>query len=110
MKSHTPLQIKEANAARRTLARLQNKQVRLIKDDRLVKKPKNAFMIFSSERRSAGDFMHLRAVDTSTRISEEWKNMTEREKEVRVFLCALSIDEDALILSKAIRQIVRQRP
>ncbi|KAJ5249043.1 hypothetical protein N7468_000494 [Penicillium chermesinum] len=82
LKTFTPLQIKDANIARRALGRLRNKtRVHLLKDDRLVKRPMNAYMQFQIERRSGGDFMHLRIDETSSRISEEWKNMTERERE-----------------------------
>lgn len=85
VKTFTPSQIKEANQARRNLGRLLNKRMLPLKDDRLVTRPRTSYILFSNGRRESGDFMHLELADTSSRIAEEWKNMTAQEKEVRVY-------------------------
>lgn len=59
-----------------------NKPCVLLKDDRLVKRPRSTFMYFSSDRRDSGDFKHMTIGETSLRIADEWKNLTESEKEV----------------------------
>lgn len=82
LESHTPAQIRDANQARLQLNRLQKKRVRPIKDERLVKRPLSAFFIFMKERLASGDFKHLTGREVTPRISAEWKNMTETEKQV----------------------------
>ncbi|KAJ5740768.1 hypothetical protein N7493_000640 [Penicillium malachiteum] len=79
--SHTPTQIKDANLARRRLAKKIGKPCVLLKDDRLVKRPLSSYMIFARERIASGDFKHLQVADISGRASNEWKNLTASEKE-----------------------------
>lgn len=81
VQSHTPLQIKAANIARRHLAKLLNKPCRLIKDERLVKRPGTAYIQFAKERNQSGDFKHMPVPQISLRIRDEWNNLTESEKE-----------------------------
>ncbi|KAF7590942.1 hypothetical protein BBP40_002194 [Aspergillus hancockii] len=78
---YTPSQIKEANAARTRLSKLTNKRYTLIRDERLVKRPLTAFVLFYKERFDQGDFKHMSIRDISARVTEEWKGMTETEKE-----------------------------
>ncbi|PLN79447.1 hypothetical protein BDW42DRAFT_172840 [Aspergillus taichungensis] len=80
IKSHTPLQIKDANHARRRLAHLTNKKAALLHDDRLVKRPSSAYAQFLQERIRNGDFKYMSVVEIGQRTGEEWKGMTESEK------------------------------
>ncbi|KAJ5630780.1 uncharacterized protein N7484_010880 [Penicillium longicatenatum] len=80
LKQYTPLQIKEANSARRSLARLTGKPARPIVDDRLVKRPMTAFFWFMSERKASGDLKYMQASEVAKQIAQEWKDMTETEK------------------------------
>ncbi|PGH33333.1 hypothetical protein GX50_03810 [[Emmonsia] crescens] len=78
--SHTPLQIKEANAARRKLRRLLNKKRGFmeISDDRQPKRPANAYMHFVKEVSASGE------VSTSDRMkksAELWRGLSASEKE-----------------------------
>lgn len=82
IKSHTPLQIKEANLARRRLAKLKKSSVPQLRDDRLVKRPRTAFVHYFVERTEGGDFKHMAAKDITSRVTEEWRGMTDYEKEV----------------------------
>ncbi|KAJ5714122.1 uncharacterized protein N7483_011303, partial [Penicillium malachiteum] len=79
--SHTPAQIKDANEARRRLAKKLGKTCSLLKDDRLVKRPLSSYLIFSRERTGSGDFKHMQVAEISVRTANEWKNLTESEKE-----------------------------
>ncbi|KAJ5546772.1 hypothetical protein N7494_004357 [Penicillium frequentans] len=80
LKQYTPLQIKEANNARRSLARLTGKPARLIVDDRLVKRPVSAFFWFMSERKASGDLKYMQTPEVAKQIAQEWNDMTETEK------------------------------
>ena len=84
VKSHTPSQIRDANIARRSLARILNKPYRPIKDERLVKRPITAYLLYCKERNATGDFKHMAVSDATARTTEEWKGMTESEKSVSV--------------------------
>ncbi|KAE8147411.1 hypothetical protein BDV25DRAFT_33775 [Aspergillus avenaceus] len=81
IKSHTPLQIKEANQARARLTKITNKKYFALRDDRLVKRPTPAYMIFYIERVEQGDFKHMQVKDISARVSEEWKGLTDSERQ-----------------------------
>ncbi|KAJ5832429.1 hypothetical protein N7474_000740 [Penicillium riverlandense] len=81
LKQHTPLQIKEANLARRRLSTLVKKNYRQIRDDRLVKKRSSAFMFYVQERYASGDFRHMKVTDATSRVAQEWKGLTESEKQ-----------------------------
>ena len=80
--SHTPLQIKEANLARRRLSKKTGKNLRQIEDSRLVKRPRTSYLIFLTERTSQGDFKHMAVKDIAVRVAEEWRGLTSSEKEV----------------------------
>ncbi|KAJ5691314.1 hypothetical protein N7488_012049 [Penicillium malachiteum] len=79
--SHTPTQIKEANLARRRLAKKIGKPCTLLKDERLVKRPLSSYMIFAQERVASGDFKYMQVADISGRTSSEWKSLSESEKQ-----------------------------
>ncbi|KAL4893902.1 hypothetical protein BDV59DRAFT_176409 [Aspergillus ambiguus] len=81
IKSHTPLQIKDANLARRRLAKYTKSSVPQLRDDRLVKRPRTAFVHYFVERTEGGDFKHMAAKDITSRVTEEWRGMTDYEKE-----------------------------
>ncbi|KAJ5946601.1 hypothetical protein N7454_003440 [Penicillium verhagenii] len=81
VKSYTPLQIKEANLARRTLTKLTGKSFRSIEDDRLVKRPRSAFLWYINERKASGDLKYMDPQDLARRAAEEWNAMTESDKE-----------------------------
>ncbi|KAL4779522.1 hypothetical protein BJX76DRAFT_340525 [Aspergillus varians] len=78
VQSHTPLQILEANKARRRLAKINNKKVMLIRDDRLVKRPVSPWILFFQERR---DKNTATVSDMTQNVSAEWKSLPEAEKE-----------------------------
>jgi hypothetical protein len=82
LKQHTPLQIKEANHARRRLSTLLKKPYRQIVDDRLVKNVRSSFVFYFQERYATGDFLHMKVPDATARAGQEWKSLTESEKQV----------------------------
>ncbi|KAL4766141.1 uncharacterized protein BDW70DRAFT_666 [Aspergillus foveolatus] len=78
VESHTPLQILEANNARRRLAQLQGKRrVSIIHDDRLVKPPTSAWIYFFMEKR---DKNALVVSDMAQDVAVQWKNLPASEK------------------------------
>jgi hypothetical protein len=80
VESHTPLQILEANNARRRLAQLQGKRrVSIIHDDRLVKPPTSAWIYFFMEKR---DKNALVVSDMAQDVAVQWKNLPASEKAV----------------------------
>jgi hypothetical protein len=88
VKSYTPLQIREANMARKKLSKLTESSKRPVKmppirDDRLVKGTQTSYNIYTRERYNSGDLKHMPITDATHRIAEEWKGLTDQEKEVR---------------------------
>ncbi|KAJ5489344.1 hypothetical protein N7539_004234 [Penicillium diatomitis] len=77
---YTPIQIKQANTARKHLRRLGHKKYYGIHDERLVKAPLSPYLWFMKERHESGDFKHLAVKDASLRLSGEWKDLTDAEK------------------------------
>ncbi|PGH15579.1 hypothetical protein AJ79_02361 [Helicocarpus griseus UAMH5409] len=77
---HTPLQIKEANAARRRLRKLLNKKRGFMElsDDRQLKRPGNAYMFFVKEVSARGD---VSTSDRMVKSAEMWKGLSAGEKE-----------------------------
>jgi len=53
-----------------------------IKDERRVKLARSAWTFFCSERRSSGDFKDISVTDASKLLAEEWKALTDSEKQV----------------------------
>lgn len=101
VKSHTPLQIKEANSARKALSRDGKKKLPQIKDDRQVKRPTVAFLQFTKERGSRGDFKSMAEIQAEA--GKEWKQMSESEKEV-------SSRSPAFFKARQVTNIVKHSP
>ncbi|RDW76371.1 HMG-box domain-containing protein [Aspergillus mulundensis] len=77
VESHSPLQILEANRARRRLARLRTQtKCTLIHDERLVKPPRASWIFFFTENRDK----NADVWDASKALKSEWKNLSESEK------------------------------
>ncbi|KAL2817790.1 hypothetical protein BJX63DRAFT_384899 [Aspergillus granulosus] len=80
VKTHTPREILQANAARRRLAQIKGKRLVLIKDDRLVKRPRSSFIYFFEERKDAEGTFGKSATDLTKYIAEEWKSLSTADK------------------------------
>lgn len=97
LKEYTPLQIKQANSARKHLRRLGHSKFYGIQDERLVKAPLNTYMFFLKERHDSSDFKHLPVKDAALRIAEEWKSLTDSEKQVS---CPLFLQTRSMIVGR----------
>ncbi|RAH60934.1 HMG box protein [Aspergillus piperis CBS 112811] len=93
--SHSPLEIKQANDARRRLAQIQNKKFFPLHDPRLVKRSKIAYLFYAEERHQAGDLKHMPIPERGVRIAEEWRGMTAAEKQKYVRLQEVDADRYA---------------
>ncbi|OJJ73962.1 hypothetical protein ASPBRDRAFT_29120 [Aspergillus brasiliensis CBS 101740] len=93
--SHSPLEIKQANDARRRLAQIQNKKFFPLHDPRLVKRSKIAYLFYAEERHQAGDLKHMPIPERGVRIAEEWRGMTTAEKQKYVRLQEVDADRYA---------------
>jgi hypothetical protein len=85
--SHTPAEIEKANQARRLLWRRSGKtsqKLKLIKDDRLPKRPGSSFMLFAQERQRSGDLKHISLGETGKLLGQEWKELSDGDKQVRL--------------------------
>ncbi|KAJ5243171.1 uncharacterized protein N7469_001498 [Penicillium citrinum] len=80
VKSYTPLQIKEANNARRALGRLTGKRVNVIKDDRQVKRPSSAFIQFVKDRPSHIETRNRPVSEIQVETANAWKQLSDSEK------------------------------
>ena len=87
MQGYTPLEIKEANTARRQLTKAskaagKKKTYRLIKDDRLVQRSRNSYSYFLKDRNDSGDLIGMTLVERARLIAQEWKKLSAAEKKV----------------------------
>ncbi|ODH44667.1 hypothetical protein ACO22_00824 [Paracoccidioides brasiliensis] len=80
VKSHTPLQIKQANMARQRLRKLFKKPRRFMKirDDRQIKRPVNAYLFFLKEAFASGGIFDK---ESMSKTAAAWRGMTAGEKE-----------------------------
>ncbi|CAG8009030.1 unnamed protein product [Penicillium nalgiovense] len=81
VKSHTPLRIKEANTARLTLSRLANKNYPPIKDDRLVRVSRSAYILFLKDRVESLDYQGKSGSESFPAIGREWIALPQAEKD-----------------------------
>jgi len=84
VKSFTPLQIKEANEARKKLRRkfkTKKQQFPIIPDERQVRRPKSGYMMFCEELNNSGDLANLKVAERGAEAGQRWKRLTESEKE-----------------------------
>lgn len=107
VESHSPEQILKANAARRRLRHILTKDGQLKKgssaykaivDDRQVKRPAGAYVLFSGERYESGDLKAISLSDSGKLVREEWKAMSQAERKV----CSESI-RDITLQSQGLR-------
>ena len=82
IESHTPLEIRQANLARRHLTRLGVK-TRDLKDDRQVTGSRSAYIYFFLSRSKSGDFRGMTRPVAASLIGREWKALTDEQKKVR---------------------------
>ncbi|KAL2834545.1 hypothetical protein BJY01DRAFT_84108 [Aspergillus pseudoustus] len=81
LKTYTPRQILEANAARRRLAQITGAQrVNLIKDHRLVKRPRSSFMYFMKDKLEGRDTLGKSASELTKSLGEEWRSLSAADK------------------------------
>ncbi|CAL8583353.1 hypothetical protein XPA_008977 [Xanthoria parietina] len=78
--SHSPTQILEANAARVALKKRMKSPKTKLHDERLVKRPRNAFSRFSVQRHLSRDFAGMKLGEAAKLISAEWRAMSENDK------------------------------
>ena len=88
LSTYTPKQVKEANNARNQLrkeAKAAGKKTTYphIKDDRLVKQPRNAYSYFLSARVASGDMKNMKITEIGGLVAREWKALNGPEKKVR---------------------------
>ncbi|KAI9816391.1 MAG: hypothetical protein M1832_005058 [Thelocarpon impressellum] len=83
IESFTPDQIREANNARRRLKRLLNRpqSYHLIKDERQPKRALSPYVHFYLSRVESGDLKHMSVGDRSRLVRDEWKGLTDAEKQ-----------------------------
>lgn len=60
-------------------------KVSKINDDRLLKRPPPAFLLFTQDRWASGDFKNVAAQEAAKLISAEWKKLSSSEREVRSY-------------------------
>ncbi|PYH46198.1 uncharacterized protein BP01DRAFT_391039 [Aspergillus saccharolyticus JOP 1030-1] len=83
IQSYTPAQIRDANAARHKLHKLEKKRsrLRLINDPRLVSRPAPPYVIFSRIRTEEDpELKNLPFVERSRAIAAQWKELASEEK------------------------------
>ncbi|KAI0137001.1 hypothetical protein BJ170DRAFT_38741 [Xylariales sp. AK1849] len=84
VESHTPEDIAQAIKARHTLAREFNypkKKKTSIRDERQPKRATGPFGYYTKARWASGDFANSKLVDVARAIGQEWRSLSEAEKE-----------------------------
>ncbi len=79
--SYTPLQIKKANLARDQLkrqAKAAGKKAGFphIQDERIVKRPGNAYAYFLQDRVASGDMRGMQVSEVGKLVGREWKELS----------------------------------
>jgi hypothetical protein len=83
LSSYPPLQILEANAARKALKRRGvEKGMAQIPDPRLPKRPAGAMLLFMRERHQSGELRHIELGEATKLLAQEWKALSAEEKKV----------------------------
>lgn len=101
---YTPEQIRIANIARKELNRKSaaksGKKLKYpeIKDERVVTRPRNAFIQFVTNRATSADFNNILSKDRMKLIGAEWKEMSADEKAVRIFVIHLQVNHLLTVL------------
>ncbi|KAL2832095.1 hypothetical protein BDW59DRAFT_115346 [Aspergillus cavernicola] len=80
IQSHTPTQIMEANQARLKLNRMNKTKLQPLQDDRLVKRPRQPWIHFFTEKRLT-DGGSGTLTEVSARMAVKWRALSESEKE-----------------------------
>ncbi|KAI5306581.1 hypothetical protein KEM56_000203 [Ascosphaera pollenicola] len=82
LESLTPLQIREANIARKRLNTILKKTAyRQINDDRTVTRPRTPYILFFKDHYAAQVQPDEKITQTMTRIASMWKNLSVAEKQ-----------------------------
>ncbi|ETI21978.1 hypothetical protein G647_06048 [Cladophialophora carrionii CBS 160.54] len=85
VQSHSALEIRNANNARRLLNRKakaagKKKHIKPIHDDRTVHQPRNAYSFFFKERNDSGDLNGMSVAERGKLAGQEWKSLSAAEK------------------------------
>ncbi|KAL1624003.1 hypothetical protein SLS56_007985 [Neofusicoccum ribis] len=82
LKTHTPMEIKQANNARRLLkTRLPSYSKHQIQDPRVVRQPAPAYIQFYTERYASGDFKNMSPPEAAKLVGQEWSALSPSGKE-----------------------------
>ncbi|KAI0486230.1 hypothetical protein F4859DRAFT_361691 [Xylaria cf. heliscus] len=83
VESHTAQEIFDANRARKSLKRKYNipkGAVKLIRDDRLPKKPTTAFALYTKARWGSGEYSGVDVVGVARKIGVEWNALAPAQR------------------------------
>ncbi|KAI5296484.1 hypothetical protein KEM52_001543 [Ascosphaera acerosa] len=84
VESLSPVQIKEANAARRRLSTLlKNYAYHPIQDPRVVTRPRSSFVLFFKDHFAAQHQGDEKVSEVMARVATMWRNLSAEEKQVR---------------------------
>ncbi|KAF2211594.1 hypothetical protein CERZMDRAFT_98475 [Cercospora zeae-maydis SCOH1-5] len=84
IEAHPPNDIRLANLARAQLRRQfpsQKSKWADLSDERRPKRPISPFLIFNIDRQNSGDFANIKIPERAKLISEEWKALSQSEKD-----------------------------
>ncbi|KAI0008043.1 hypothetical protein F4779DRAFT_468936 [Xylariaceae sp. FL0662B] len=113
VESHTPEEVSRAINARRMLKKKFNYpvgQLKLIRDDRLPKKPATSFVLFTKARWASGDFAKTPVTQASKTIGQEWLKLPAEERHAYEDLSKSNLEryekDVASTLNRAVRRHV----
>ncbi|KAK2004621.1 HMG box protein [Colletotrichum falcatum] len=110
VESHTPQAVAEANRARLQLRKAKGRLVPAhIRDDRLPTLPATSYGLFTKARWASGDFAGMKVSEATARIVEEWRGLSESEKNTYRDLHKANRDRYARDALSVLGRVVRPR-
>ncbi|KAK1976966.1 HMG box protein [Colletotrichum cereale] len=110
VESHTPQAVAEANRARMHLRKARGRSIPApIRDDRQPTHPPTSYALFVKARWASGDFASLSFSEATSRMSEEWKELSEPEKSTYRDLSKAERDRYARDSLSVLGHVVRPR-
>ncbi|KAI0140985.1 hypothetical protein F4776DRAFT_613511 [Hypoxylon sp. NC0597] len=113
VESHTPVEINSAIKARQQLKRKYNipkSALKTIHDERLPKKPVNAFSLFTKARWASGDFSNASIIEASKQIGSEWKALADTERHAYEDLAKSAIGDYEKKVESVLHRPLYRRP
>jgi hypothetical protein len=104
--TRTPLEIYQANVARRALGhmglKVSQSKLAQIKDDRFPKAPSSPFNFFIKMRYESGDMTGTPVKEAARPLRSEWNSLSESDRQVCLYLASIEAASVANLFNPAL--------